>query len=141
MSELENLRSHVREMREGAERFVRRYASRRAAALPAAKLDAICGALGDISIDEAIAIIDREIKTEIANEPLNRIENQDGEGQQREWMVYGLAIVQASTRAEAIAKAQRGEVVEAWETLNDEGGFFRPEPYDRDVVTPNRDAQ
>lgn len=56
----------------------------------------------------------------------------------RKWMVYGVAIVTAVDRREATDKAKRGELDGPWDTLDDVGGFFEPEPHewDEDAVDP-----
>lgn len=50
---------HVRELRVTAARFVRRHAAIYAKDVPRAEVDAICTALGDITIDEATDALDR----------------------------------------------------------------------------------
>lgn len=48
----------VRELRESADCYVRAYASVHTPHVPAIDLDAICRALGEISIDEAVVALD-----------------------------------------------------------------------------------
>jgi len=55
----EELAARVGEMRETAAMFVRRHAAIYAPDVSATMVDSICQALGDISIDEATAALDR----------------------------------------------------------------------------------
>ena len=60
-----------------------------------------------------------------------RVNEQDipDEGKQpRQWMVYGICIVTAKDRKEANAKAIAGELDKPWESMDDVGGFYEPEP-------------
>ena len=53
------------------------------------------------------------------------------ESELRTWMVYGVVIVEARDRREATDKAKAGQLAEPFEVLDDVGGFYEPEPYDR----------
>lgn len=50
----------------------------------------------------------------------------------RQWVVYGVAVVTAKDRREATDKAKAGQLTEAWEPLDDVGGFYEPEPHNFD---------
>jgi hypothetical protein len=56
----EQLTESVARMKITASMFVQRYAALNARDVPQADVDAICNALGDISIDEATAALDRQ---------------------------------------------------------------------------------
>jgi hypothetical protein len=60
---IEELRLAATVMRRDAAVIVRVYALQHAPDVPTATVDAICGALGDISIDEAIDVLERIQRT------------------------------------------------------------------------------
>lgn len=56
---MRELQEAVKGIRETAAAFVQRHAAIYARDVPIETVNAICGALGDISIDEATAVLDR----------------------------------------------------------------------------------
>lgn len=57
---LEQMRAAVIEARASAADYVRRYAATHAPRVRKPLVEGLCGALGDISVDEACTVLDRE---------------------------------------------------------------------------------